>query len=547
MLYIAALLLTTEVWDDSLMFVRYAHNVLTYHAISWNGAQPTYGLTSLAHLLLVIPFADAFSNTSTAAAAASTLGFLLFLIALYFLIRACAKDARGAAPLCLAIALTAFALGRDSLGAIVTSGMDTMTGVAYLCAYLALVAHFAQSGRVQKRSVFVSIGIVGGLAFLVRPDLLIYSALIPFSLMIWSDDAMLRRNARVMLGTTLATALVLMGLAWAYFGTPLPLPFYAKSGLLYGPTLALRNTFVPILELITHIDAFALLWLALPAALIVWRKNIFRRGPHALEIGISLCIVAVTIYFLFFVIQIMPYQGRFYYPVLPGLIALGAMLVARAWNYLQRSHDASLLRSVQIGVCVVLAALLFAPSIEGLERAVYAVAKDRSEARLVLRGTEIEGYSIHPGSQAVWPCLDTVNGLPASVSVATTEVGLPSALSPLRPILDLAGLNNTQIALQHANIAQAVENMQVDVVYLPTERYYPEMRSVLLNDPQFSEHYTLYSPASPGAFTDTAVRKGSLAAAPMAACMQKFSAAYAGVEAQPAGTYYLTLPFPVSD
>ena len=41
--------------DDAYMFVRYARNILNHGAVSWNpGEAPTYGLTSLGYLGLVL-------------------------------------------------------------------------------------------------------------------------------------------------------------------------------------------------------------------------------------------------------------------------------------------------------------------------------------------------------------------------------------------------------------------------------------------------------------------------------------------------------------
>ncbi|HVZ76245.1 MAG TPA: hypothetical protein VG934_03210 [Candidatus Paceibacterota bacterium] len=535
----------SSVWDDSLMFVRYAHNVLSHGAIAWNNNQPTYGLTSLAYLLLVVPLANVFSNAAMVVIAASICGFALFLAVAYFLIHVFAGEDRKAVPVIAAIAATALALGHSSLASIIASGMDTTFGIAYLVLYLAAVAAFVRSGSDSKPVAFLT-GMVGGCAYAVRPDLLIYSVIIPVALAIWSDNPALRRNALIMMVATVGTALAAAGAAWMYFGTPLPLPFYAKSGLLYDPTLAHRYRFFPIFQLITHIDAFAPLWLTLPAALVVWRREFFHRTPSALLIGIALSVMAVATYYLFFVIQIMPYEGRFYYPVLPGLIALLAALMARGWSWGRSLSREALLPTTVLVACAVCGALLVAPLVQASEYTAYALLRERGAISTILHGTTLQNYEDDAESQLVWPCLDAVDALPPTASVATTEVGLPGVLAPFRPIIDLAGLNDTQISLREATPADRIKEEKVDVVYLPTEYYYPVMRSAILAQPWFTTDYTIYPATSTGGFPDVAVRKGSLAADPMAACMQKFAATHStSTTSDTGGYYYLTLPFPL--
>ena len=44
-------------WDDAYMFTRYADNLLATGKATWNpGGEPTYGLTSVLYLAVVVPF-----------------------------------------------------------------------------------------------------------------------------------------------------------------------------------------------------------------------------------------------------------------------------------------------------------------------------------------------------------------------------------------------------------------------------------------------------------------------------------------------------------
>src|SRR5262245_14662222 len=59
-------------FDDAYMYLRYAHNLLRGHGISWNAGTPVYGATSLLHLFVV----SAVGRTEWASAAAALLSIV---------------------------------------------------------------------------------------------------------------------------------------------------------------------------------------------------------------------------------------------------------------------------------------------------------------------------------------------------------------------------------------------------------------------------------------------------------------------------------------
>lgn len=521
------------------MFVRYARNLFAHGMISWDGMQPSYGLTSLAHLFVVLPFVKILPNAFAAIIAGSITGFLLFLAATFFLVRTIVAHRTAVLPLCLAVIASVLALGHESLSIIISSGMDTMTSTAYLSLYLGMLVRIMSASRDYSRSLIVSVGILGGCAYVVRPDLLIYSVMVPLVCILWSDNAQLRSNAKVLLAATGATVLLFLGAAWMYFGTPLPLPFYAKSGLLYDPILAQRYTFIPILQFIISLDSFTLLWFALPLFFIAIRKQLLRRTPYALYVGIGLSVFALTAYFLFFVIQVMPYAGRFYYPALPGLIALLTLLICKGWDAIEPLYRGKIVYGGILGVCIILTAVLLPLFVQASEYTIYALTHQRAQVHLLLKGTTEDSYLNNPSLFAVWPCLAVAENLPSSISLATTEVGVPSVLNSPHPVLDLSGLNDTQIGLGHISVVQAVLEAHSDVVYLPSARDYPALHTSLLVQPEFRKSYTVYPATSTGALGDVAVRRESSAAVPVGACMQKVS-----LQPPPQGGFYhITLPF----
>ena len=80
-------------WDDAYIFQRYAHNLLTEHRLSWNpGGDPTFGLTSIAFLLIAAPAQlVAGGNWALGAALASGLSGGAFVVWLVVLMPRCSR------------------------------------------------------------------------------------------------------------------------------------------------------------------------------------------------------------------------------------------------------------------------------------------------------------------------------------------------------------------------------------------------------------------------------------------------------------------------
>src|SRR5215468_8291399 len=63
-------------FDDAYMYLRYAHNLLRGHGISWNPGTPVYGATSLLHLIVV----TAVGRVEWASAAAALLSIVALTV-----------------------------------------------------------------------------------------------------------------------------------------------------------------------------------------------------------------------------------------------------------------------------------------------------------------------------------------------------------------------------------------------------------------------------------------------------------------------------------
>jgi 16S rRNA (cytosine1402-N4)-methyltransferase len=219
-------------WDDSFMFVRYADNLRLRGALAWNpGAAPAYGLTSVLYVAVVLPVRLVVSSPVLAIMLSSAISGAAALILLLALLRNHASTSDPVARAAgVALVIGTLAAAREMILAHALSGMDTLFAMAYLTAYFLLVRGPAAR---PTRGWIIAAGVWGGLAYFVRPDLLLFSALIPLAMLILGSQ---RRAAIVLLLVSAGVVGVELLLARLAFGTWLPLPFYLKSaGNIYGP------------------------------------------------------------------------------------------------------------------------------------------------------------------------------------------------------------------------------------------------------------------------------------------------------------------------
>jgi uncharacterized membrane protein len=510
-----------NMWDDGYMFVRYAKSVLAHGVVSWNGIEPAYGLTSQLQLLVTLPFVVIAQNPFVAATAGSLAGACLFLISIPFLIGSAVPDADALVRrICVAASYACLALAAKSFSVLAVNGMDTMSSLAFLSLYLALTLRLAPRLASARTRWLVAVGVCGGLAPLARPDFLLSSAVVPLALALLSPGKEERKRAWILLGVTGGVlALTLLSL-WAYYGTPLPLTFYVKSGPLYGPAIWKQFMFVPVLELVGFVDEYKLpVFASVALALVGWRAA-FRRGPHAVVVGVVLCVVGWVAYWLT-VLQIMGFNGRFYYPTVPILLVLTSIVIAFGFSEC-RGPDGSRTRAwAGVGVCGAFLAALFTPLASGTQQAAYIAVFQRHTVAAQW-SADFRGFvdrTGEGGADADWPCIGVVTALPGGISLASTEVGVPSVVAPEARILDLAGLNSTEIALGRMTHAEAIVAAKIDLVYLPAEQAYPEMREAILSAPAFKADYEVFPRGIPGARAEVAALRSGAYAAQFRACM----------------------------
>ena len=504
-LFLAAVLVQFSarfILDDAFMFVRYADRLLSEGRLSWNpGGSPTYGITSPMFLGIVVPVRLLFpGNAALSAQVSSLLAGLLFLVLFAVLLGAhlCAGPAT---KRCL-VALSVFPLAVSAryLSGHFVTGMETTFVFAYLTAYILLAKH-CERGRSAACPLWM--GALGGLAFSARPDLLLYAFAVPLAMAVLGSDGETRRRGWMVLGVTGASAACQVLIAWWYFDSPLPLPFYAKGLRLYGDHMISLYRFIPTIEFLTYFASYWFLFLIIGVELFhILRAGRSRVSP--VEAGLLGATVVFLIYYLLFVLQIMPYHQRFYYPTLPAVLFLAlqsaARLIGRIPEAVQRVFR-GVPRPVVFLAGVFLLGFLLQPA-KWVARTVRIQLSDGTLGAFDVMGNYKNRWA------DLWFRLDAFSKLPNDAVFSTTEVGCASAMNPHRVIVDLTGLNETGFAHRGFSADRLFSDYRPDLMYMP-HPHYTRIHGGITIHPDFVAHYEHFSASTLGTTLGVALWRDS--------------------------------------
>ena len=290
-----------EPYDDSYFFKRTAIHLIETGSLAWNVDEgPTYGNTSLLfQWLAVLAVAITRDYYMTAvrwlscAALAGTFGVLLSITR---------RWDRGLSSSLLLLSPAAFFP--------LLSGMETVFSLLIVSGVLWLLV--APEGGRQHWSLAP----LGTLAvYLVRPD----AALLVVPLLLlsrWSETRRLPLRELAVLGGGLSAILTLCDL---YFGTYLPLPFYAKQAA-FSP----YDAGVVQMARFSGYQRFAVF------AVFAFPAFVFGLGRRDLtNLTLLLSVATHCAYHLLGTIDIMGMHGRFYAPSIPLLVIASARGVSR--------------------------------------------------------------------------------------------------------------------------------------------------------------------------------------------------------------------------
>lgn len=396
--------------EDAAILLRYSQHLAGGHGIVWNvGQHPVDGATDFLYMVLVALLHFLGIGLLSAARALDLVGTFATIAAAYAVGRVLFRQPRWVSslgPLLVAIGpaglYTGIGFGAPFFG----------LGVAAAAICACLMVRRPTFGRA------LGFGLASLFMGLVRPEGVILAALLGAAALL-----VLPRRARARLVEGVVAGLVVPGAAyfafrWAYFGFPLPNPYYKKGGGALHPDgllLAVKGMgrwFSPLIVLY-----------ALP--LKAWRRT----WRYVLAYGLP--VAGFTVVWVLLSPE-MNEGYRFQYPLLvllalsiPGLWAL----TVSAWS--ATSKPASELRRRLVPLFVA------AAGVNLLVVGIYTVRSTiaRSRDPLIEVGSALSGF------KAGNPLL------------ATTEAGLVPLASGWRT-LDLWGLNDEQIAHSGLTVAR---------------------------------------------------------------------------------------------
>jgi hypothetical protein len=477
------------VMDDALMFVRYAHNWITTGTVSWNpGDGPAYGATSLAFLMLVTVVSVILPGAPYVTAQVASCGCgLLFLGATVLTVnREIDKTHRS---LVLFLVIAGLAGGATFLTAQFMTGMDTTLAMFTVSCFLII---WRRTDLTDPKVV----GVMGGLVLLVRPDLLLVSVCVPGMMALAGDPAQrpFWRRVVYITGGTLVSLFVVLSI---YFGTPVPLSTFAKIFSPYGSDFKAVYRSVPIKQSINLAGAYWMLFSLAVGLLILNAKDLVDRH-HRFTLAVLLLVICWFLYLLG-VTQIMAYRGRFYHPVVVPcviyLVVWGCKRTAINWQ----SWLGNAPMQLRLSIVIVLTASTFPQAVSVVNELRFHI-RQGFVGQLEVEETYKQFWS------DFWYRLPEITLVAPDLVIATTEVGLPGILQPDGTIIDLAGLNDLEIAMNGIQVSSFLSSRKPDVIYMP-HPHYVLLNNALLESDSFQKQYEFYSAAELGTEMDVALRR----------------------------------------
>lgn len=477
------------IWDDAYMFTRYAAQFLSGGGLHWNvTSPPAYGLTTPAYLLVVLPALTLYPERPAQALVVASLVStivalgLLFLLVLFFA-GATSRLQRGLLALWLAVALSA-AWGDLSIHA--TSGMDTMLALAWITGFVICAIRMGKKENAARGEQFL-LGLLGGAGIIVRPDALILAFALP---MAWLGRSATRRMAYRVWASALLLLVFWMAGAYFYFGSALPLPFFAKNARVYGTEFYGYYELAGIEYLLAFVQAMWLPVLTLILGIFLARSRL-RTVDRAALLGLA----AFSAYHVLIVVPIMGFHWRFFVPALPLLLLPASRMALEMMRRVPASVREGILAHPAPVLLVPLALIPAWLNPQPLLRltALQGPGSWQHWGQFDLEQLYQDGFARH------WLHLDALASLPDTLVVATTEVGMVGMMHPNKSVIDLAGLNEPALAYGFdADRLLADPALRPDWIYMPFV-HYEEMIRAIEAHPTFQQEYRYFRAEEIGA------------------------------------------------
>jgi len=472
--------------DDSLMFYRYAINMRHGLGVSWNpDGVHTYGETAtlwgfVVLLLSYLPLTPAHTmmigSWLCAAGGVATMAWAVARNAKSEFMRSTWRVLPMVAlPLVLTHTYFPHAL----------MGMETMLAAGLAGVFLGVAIGWT-NGLFRPELVAGA----GLLLFLTRPESAI--AVIGVAAIARLTGKATGRASARLLGVFLGGIALDLLVCKMYFLTALPLSFYMKSQRAYEGYHMSWRPLTHALEMLGDCSIF------LVVLFLFTRRR--ERGLVLLCLVPALC----TFYYLMTVTKIMGYNGRYYAPyfafvVVPALLVLDARIDSQTRSREYWSEETGI-RARALILCAMTVLALCIVIFSGVHRVAAALAA--VDRRIEARPFEYEDVRYETTALATLPTSNRnardvaeffVAPLPAGVSIAASEVGYISVLNQRATVIDLAGLNDTKIALHGFSVDDLMAR-RPDVIWMP-HWHYTYQRGILLSSPKLLEQYDLLAGA----------------------------------------------------
>ncbi|HNH04009.1 MAG TPA: hypothetical protein PLF18_04650 [Anaerolineales bacterium] len=489
-------------FDDAYMFIRYADNFIHGYGFAWNpdGVQ-TYGATSILYLGLVIIARIIFQGLGSGkllVALSAGLGLPAIVLTAYTVSRYAESKLLKSSFLWLTVLLVGYLVTAPVYLFHMKSGMDST--LSFLCNALLIFSTLGWVYNENRYRLFSTLTVIAGyLAFLARPDNLLYTFFFPvLAILFLAPEGRRKRLVHFLgwLGVLLALDTLVK---FIVFSDPLPLPFYAKSSGFYEGYIG-THTWNPIEYL------FAFGTLALPFLVLI----VLSSTKQTLKLlAVFLLPIALTFTYYFTVVQIMGFEARYYFPALPYLIVLSILMLDRSLSSGDTEGESHGKRLMRVLILLLIVALFSNSTLKTITSDAYKNSQ--------IAATKV--YSPHteyttPAAKELpergtWPMVLAVakfsKSLPEGIIFAQSEYGFTGAESPHLYIVDIIGLHDSYFAHNGFSVDEFLRR-KPDLIWFPHFDY-TKITAEIIDSQTFWEQYEFY----PGAFDfGLAIRKDSL-------------------------------------
>jgi hypothetical protein len=479
-------------FDDAFMFYRYALHLREGLGISWNlDGVHTFGETSLLWAAMVWAGSFLPLTPERTLLLASSLSAICAVIAMASAVVLNAKSALlKSLPRTVLLIVLPLSLSEIFL-ANTRTGMETLLAAGINGLFCGLVLKWSRQPSTQNAWL---VGFVALAAFLTRPESALPALLtIGLAMVLLKSKRFPVINAFLSLGILCVGILICLAACKFYFHSTVPLAFYVKGHHFHQGYLGRKQPVRGALHFCGACSAFLVL--------LIW---LTRQKQVRMMLVFLIPLLATTAY-LCTLTQIMGHNARYYVPyfayiIVPAMIMLDEALAEgdgfQIDNPLLRVSLSALLFSVIGGVFPDTVIQHLDDWVEG-PRIRYAEARRIEEAKMPLPPVEwTHGWRDFTD--------DILVELPKGATVAATEVGYVGAMAPHLNVIDLSGLNDTQIAVHGISIPTILQR-QPDLIWLPFMDY-TYYRGMFFDSTEFLANYTIFD----GALTyGIALRKDS--------------------------------------